>query len=170
MVEVVAPIEMAEHQEFERETEDERGAERQHERGEEIPGQGIEGDRQIRSQHVLDAVREIDEVHHAEHKRQPGRDQEQDHAELKPVQHLDDKERGGHYARRLHPRRGQESVTRCFPSAILPRETGEGDHAQHGGGGARRAGPLHRPRSQACAGCASLPAMGGPPPPLRGGG
>ncbi len=56
---------------------------------------------------------------------------------------------------------------------ILPRPAGDGDHAQHGGGGSKQQSvsrPLHRRRSQACAGCASLPEMGGSPPPLRGGG
>ena len=38
------------------------------------------------------------------------------------------------------------------------------------GRGLVNARPLHRLRSQACAGCASSPAMGGSPPPLRGGG
>jgi cobaltochelatase CobN len=43
---------------------------------------------------------------------------------------------------------------------FLPREAGEGDHAQHGGGGGHRRALRSAP-STAC---------GGPPPPLRGGG
>ena len=38
-------------------------------------------------------MREIDEIHHAEHQRQPGRDQEQQDAELQAVQDLDQQER-----------------------------------------------------------------------------
>ena len=41
-------------------------------------------------------MREIDEVHHAEHQRQAGGDEKQDQPELQAVQHLDEKQRGGH--------------------------------------------------------------------------
>jgi hypothetical protein len=41
-------------------------------------------------------VGEVDEIHHPEHQRQPGRDQEQDHAELQAVENLDDEEGDGH--------------------------------------------------------------------------
>jgi len=64
--------------------------------GEEAAGQTIECHRQIGAQHVLDAVGEIDEIHHAEHQRQPRRHQKQQHAELQPVEELDDEQRGGH--------------------------------------------------------------------------
>ena len=39
---------------------------------------------------------EVDEVHHAEHQRQAGRDQEQQDAELQPVEGLDHEKGGGH--------------------------------------------------------------------------
>ena len=93
---MVAVVEMAEHREFEQQPEGERGAEREHQREEEVAGVAVEHHREIGAEHVLDAVREVDEVHHAEHEREPGRDQEQQHAELQAVQGLDDEEGGGH--------------------------------------------------------------------------
>ena len=97
LVEMVAVVEMAEDREFEQQPEHQRGAEREHEREEEIAGEGVEHHGEIGAEHVLDAVREIDEVHHAEHQREAGRDEEQQHAELQPVQRLDDEEGGGHH-------------------------------------------------------------------------
>jgi len=41
-------------------------------------------------------MREVDEVHDPEDEREPGRDQEQRHAELEPVERLLDKEEEGH--------------------------------------------------------------------------
>ena len=60
------------------------------------PGPRSAAGRQISAQHVLDAVRQIDEIHDAEYQRQAGRDQEQQHAKLQAVEDLDQKERGGH--------------------------------------------------------------------------
>ena len=42
--------------------------------------------------HVQRAVRQVDEVHDAEHQRQAGRQQEQQYAELQPVQELNEKQ------------------------------------------------------------------------------
>jgi hypothetical protein len=57
-------------------------------------------------------MRQIDEVHDAEDQRQPGRDQKQQHAELQPVQCLDEKEKGRQIGlKRIRPlaeRRGAE--------------------------------------------------------------
>src|SRR5262249_56114634 len=59
-------------------------------------GEGVEGDSQVSAQHVLDAVREVDEVHHPEYERKTRRDQEKQDAKLEPVQNLDDEEARGH--------------------------------------------------------------------------
>src|SRR4029079_9682656 len=45
-------------------------------------------EREIGADHVERAVREVDEVHDAEHERQPRRHQKQRHAELQAVQEL----------------------------------------------------------------------------------
>ena len=96
MVEVIAAVEMPEHQEFEHQAECQRGSEREDERCEKAAGHRIECDREIGAQHVLDAVCEVDEVHHAEHQRETGRDQEQEDTELQPVEGLNDEKRCGH--------------------------------------------------------------------------
>ena len=96
LFEVVAVIEMPEHRELEQQPEGERGRQREDQREQEVAGQSVEHYREVGAQHVLDAVREVDEVHHAEHQRETRRDQEQQDAELKPVENLDDKEAGGH--------------------------------------------------------------------------
>jgi hypothetical protein len=97
VVEVIAAVELPEHQEFQEQPEEERGGEREDQRRQEIAGDGVERDREIGAEHVLDAVRQVDEVHHAEHQGEPGRDQEQQHAELKPVEDLDHEQGGGHW-------------------------------------------------------------------------
>jgi len=43
-------------------------------------------------------VRQIDEIHDAEHQRQPGRQQEQQQAELQPVQRLFDENQHGSFS------------------------------------------------------------------------
>ena len=96
VIEVVAVIELPEHHEFEQQPEGERGGEREHERRQKVAGEGVEGHREIGAQHVLDAVRQVDEVHHAEHQREAGRDQEQQDAELQPVEDLNDEKGSGH--------------------------------------------------------------------------
>jgi hypothetical protein len=50
----------------------------------ETAGPGHEGRGEIGAHHVERAVRQIDEIHDAEHQRQPGRQQEQQQAELQP--------------------------------------------------------------------------------------
>ena len=93
LIEVVAVVEVAEDQKLEQQAEAERGEQRQHQRREEIADQAVEGHGEVGAEHVLDAVRQIDEVHHAEHQRQAGRDQEQQNAELDAVEDLDEEER-----------------------------------------------------------------------------
>ena len=90
LVEMVAVVEMPEDQHFQQQPERQRRRQRQQQRREQkLPVSAGEGRRQIGAQHVLHAVGEVDEVHHAEHQRQAGRDQEQQDAELQAVQRLD---------------------------------------------------------------------------------
>ncbi len=96
LVEMIAVIEMAEHREFQQQSECERGGESEDQCKEKVASESVEHHRQIGAEHVLDAMREIDEVHHAEHERQARRDQEQQHAELKAIQGLNDEEGEGH--------------------------------------------------------------------------
>src|SRR5258708_36275257 len=94
---MIAVIKMAEHRELEQKAECQRGGEGKDKRKEKVAGEAVEHHRQIGAEHVLDAMREIDEVHHAEHERQARRDQEQQHAELQAIECLDDEEGEGHY-------------------------------------------------------------------------
>ena len=96
VVEVIAAVEMAKHQEFEQQPAQERGGERQDERRQKASGEREEGHREIGAEHVLDAMGEIDEIHHAEHQREAGGDQEQKDAELQPVEGLNHEKGGGH--------------------------------------------------------------------------
>src|SRR5215211_5979916 len=73
-----------------------------------------------------------------------------------------------------------DAVGRGGGIVLLTRAAGEGDHAQHGGGGDHKRGgsvsctiPPPRPLSgsdERAPGLAPSTAFGGPPPPLRGGG
>ena len=81
---------------------------------EEASGERVEGHREIGAEHVLDAVGEIDEIHHAEHQREAGRDQEQKDAELQPVEGLNHEKGGGHGL--SDPRAGRDPGAR--PRAI----------------------------------------------------
>ena len=96
LIEVIAVVEVAENQKLQQQAEEERGGERQHQRKEEISHQSVEGYGEISAEHILHAVRQVDEVHHTEHQRQAGCNQEQKNAELQAVEDLDQKERGGH--------------------------------------------------------------------------
>src|SRR5262249_13234494 len=97
LLKVVTVIEMTEDQELEKQPENQGCRQSQYQGDQKIAGQRIEGDSKIGAQHVLDAVREVDEVHHPEHERESGRDQEEQDAELEPVQDLDDNKPRGHY-------------------------------------------------------------------------
>ena len=103
-------------------TERERGGKSEDQGEEKVTGDSVEHHRQIGPEHVLDAMREIDEVHHAEHERQAGRDQEQQHAELQAVEGLDDEQGEGHY-RSPSPRPAERGEG---AEQALAREAGEG--------------------------------------------
>src|SRR5437016_12276027 len=92
MVKMIAAIEMPERGERKPDAEQECGAERQDRANDKVAGPGDKGRGEIGAHHVERAVREIDEVHNAEHQRQSGRQQEQEQSELQSVQNLfDDK-------------------------------------------------------------------------------
>ena len=88
LIEMVAAVEMPERDEFERDAQQQRGAERQQDAEHKTVGPGHEGGGEIGAHHVERAVRQIDEIHDAEHQRQAGCQQEQQQAELQAVQRL----------------------------------------------------------------------------------
>jgi hypothetical protein len=57
---------------------------------------------EVRAHHVQRAVREIHEIHDPEHQRQACRQQEEQDAELKPVERLRDEEAEGHGPKSSH--------------------------------------------------------------------
>src|SRR5262249_43558637 len=97
MVEMVAVVEPAEYQELEQQSERERGKERKEGGGDKTLRQRVKRDGKIGAQHVLNAVGEIDEIHHAENERETRRNQKQQNSELEAVESLDDEES------RIHP-------------------------------------------------------------------
>src|SRR3984893_4904223 len=96
MVEVVAVVKPAEYHELEKQSERERGKQRKQGGGDKILRQRIKRDGKIGAQHVLNAVGEIDEIHHAETEREPRRNQKQQDSELEAVENLDDEESSIH--------------------------------------------------------------------------
>ena len=129
LLQVVALVEVAEHQHLQQPSRTAaRPAAPAATAGEETPGEAVEHHRQVGAQHVLHAVGEVDEIHHPEHQREPGRHEEQQDAELQPVEQLDDEQRGGH--REIARQRGQ-AWRRCIPDRLrnsllddLPRSRG----------------------------------------------
>ncbi len=93
---MVLVVEMSEDERLEQQSEGERGGQGEQQAEPEIPGPGGEREGEIGADHVLHAVRQVDEVHHPEHEREPRRDQEQDDPELQAVERLDQDERGVH--------------------------------------------------------------------------
>ena len=97
MIEMIAAVEVPQRDEFQHDAEQQRRAERQHHADDEIPGPRHEGRGEIGAHHVERAMRQIDEVHDAEHQRQSRRQQEQQQAELQSVQELFDDEQHGSF-------------------------------------------------------------------------
>ena len=95
MIEMIAAIKMPQRHELQHDAQQQRRAERQDNSKNEIPGPRHEGRGKIGPHHVERTMRQIDEVHDAEHQRQPRRQQKQQQAELQSVQELfDDKQHG----------------------------------------------------------------------------
>ena len=114
LVEMVAAVEMPERHEFQHDAEQQRGAERQQRCRARNSGPGHEGRREIGAHHVERAVREIDEVHDAEHQRQPCRQQEQQQAELQAVQRLFDDDQHEPLTRAVTKQRQRDPRRRLF--------------------------------------------------------
>ncbi len=114
LIEMAAVVEMPEDQHLQQQSERQRCRQRQRQPQQKAAGHRGKGRRQIGADHVLDAMGEVDKVHHAEHQRQAGGDQEQDQSKLQSVEDLDQEEGEGHEARSL----SHESrclVARCSP-------------------------------------------------------
>src|SRR6185437_3480313 len=92
MIEMVAAVEMPQCRELQHDAEQKRGSERQQRAEHETAGPGREGRGEIGAHHVERAMRQVDEVHDAEHQRQPRRQQEQQQPELQSIQDLFDNE------------------------------------------------------------------------------
>ena len=88
MIEVVAPVEPPDGDDFEHHAGDKRSGHREDHGDNEAAGHDREGRGEIGAEHVQRAVRQIDQVHDAEDQRQAGRQQKQQHAELHAVQAL----------------------------------------------------------------------------------
>src|SRR5262249_19330882 len=96
LVEVIPAIKMTEHQKFKQKPARQRRCQRENKSGQKIASQGVEHDCEIGAKHVLDAVSEIDEIHHAKDKRQPRSDKEQENAQLQSIKQLDQEKRARH--------------------------------------------------------------------------
>ena len=97
VIEMVAAIKMPQRDQFQHDAEQQSGAEREHHADDEITGPGHEGRGEVGAHHVERTVRQIDEIHDAEHQRQSRRQQKQQQAELQSVQELFDDEQHGHF-------------------------------------------------------------------------
>ncbi len=106
---MAAAVEPAEDRHLENEADGEGHGEREREASPEASGPRTEHGDEIGADHVLDAVGEVDEIHHPEHERQTCGDQEKQDAELQTVQGLDDEKRARHLWYR--PRRASSAGT-----------------------------------------------------------
>jgi hypothetical protein len=95
MVQMIATIKPAHRDDFHRHSDQQCRPEREQRAEYKTARPGGEGCGEIRAQHVERPVRKIDEVHDAEHEGQPRGQQEQEQAELQPVQTLLDEKRHG---------------------------------------------------------------------------
>ena len=94
MIEMIPVVEMSEDQGLKQKADNQRADKRNQHRTPEGAGDGVARDRQIGAEHILDAMGEIDEIHHAEDERQAGGDQKQQDAKLQAIQRLDGKKGG----------------------------------------------------------------------------
>ena len=112
LVHVVARVQVAHHAELHEDGRDAGARERaRHAERERARHQG-QGATEEGAQHVERRVREVHEVHDAEGQREPRRHQEQQHAELQPVDELRENER------RVHARCPR---TACLRACTAPR-------------------------------------------------
>ena len=95
MVEMIAAVELADRNQLDRHPNHQGRGQRQHRAEHEASRERREGRGEIGAQHEERAMRQIDEVHDAEHQRQPRGKQEQQQSVLQPVQALFDKQQHG---------------------------------------------------------------------------
>ena len=89
---MVARVEVPEHQALEHDADEESRRQREQQTDDKAAAPSREHRREIGADHVERAVRQIDEVHHPEHERQPGRDEKQQDTELHAVEGLQEEE------------------------------------------------------------------------------
>ena len=85
---MVAVIQRPQHNQFDHNTDKQHDRDHQDQCHDKAAGQTIKGRREIGSQHVKRTMREVHDVHDAEHQRQTCGDQKQKDTELHPVQKL----------------------------------------------------------------------------------
>ena len=85
---MIAVIERAQRHDLEHDADDHRGRNGDDDRQDERARPLIDGRGEIGPQHVKRAVGQVHHVHDPEHERQPGRDEEEEDAELNAVQRL----------------------------------------------------------------------------------
>jgi len=88
LVEVIAFVERPQGDQFGDDSDHQCPREAEHDRHRERSGELVEIRRQVGAHHVERAMGEVDQVHDAEHQRQPGGQQKQHHPELQPVERL----------------------------------------------------------------------------------
>ncbi len=94
LIEMVAPIERAQHDDLDGDADQRRRRQGEQEREHERPGPGREDRGEVGADHVERSVGEVDQVHDPEHEGQAGRHEEEHDAELQAVEALDDEEAG----------------------------------------------------------------------------
>src|SRR5207302_4504123 len=92
----VPPAQTTQEQRLEHKTEQREGQRRDEQREPERPGELDDGERDVRTEHVEGAVGEVDHVHHPEHQREAGGEDEKQGAERETVQRLLKYELGAH--------------------------------------------------------------------------
>ena len=90
------PAQTTQEQRLEHETEQREGSRRDEQREPERAGELDNGDGDVRTEHVEGTVGEVDHVHHPEHQREAGREDEKQGAERETVQRLLKYELGAH--------------------------------------------------------------------------
>ena len=88
LIEVVALVQRAQRDELGDDADGQRGGQREQDGEQEAAGVRVKGRGEVGAHHVEGAVGEVDEVHDAEHERQPRGHEEEHHAELEAVQRL----------------------------------------------------------------------------------
>ncbi len=170
--EMIAAVEMPEHDKFQHDAEHERRAEREQRAQHEVAGPGHEGRREIGTHHVERAVRQVDEIHDPEHQRQPRGEQEQQEPELQAIQDLFDDEKHqsepvdphalfisplpGEVGLRSDPGEGVSLQRETVTPDPSPLPKGEGAHFRCGDSPFQSPAPRKSGSASRAAACASI--------------